>query len=201
MRYVLCAVLAVVGAGAAVAQEAIPREQALKAAFTLCNDLPQMLDTPIPTDPDVKRPVGVHEAERGLLILPESKLSLDGLAKAGAEVVPVGQLWMRGVALLADAQPVKAEKLHVVKSSGGNEAGAMLFALGVRGVAAGKGELLIYGKQKEPVLSVPLEKATDKADKQENPIEVAAELQGDTATVTLRILGGYKGHFTVGVGQ
>ena len=141
MRYVLCAVLAVVGAGAAVAQEPIPRQQALKAAFTLCGDLPQMLDTPIPTDPDVKRPVGVHQEERGLLIFPESKLSLDGLAKAGTEVVPVGQLWMRGVALLADSQPVKADKLHVVKSLGRQRGRRDAFRLGRAGRGGREGRV------------------------------------------------------------
>ena len=65
------------------AQQSAPREEALKAAFLLSADLKQMLSTPIPTDPNVKRAVAVRGGERGSLVMPECKLSEDSLAKAG----------------------------------------------------------------------------------------------------------------------
>jgi len=181
---------------AAQAQEALPREQALKAAFQLCRDLPKMLDTPIPTDPDVKRPVGVHAEKRGLLVFPESKLSLDAIAKAGPEVVPVGQLWMLKIVPMVDGQPVKAEQLHLVTVSGENETvDAALFAMGARKGSQGQPELLVYGKDKKPLLSLALKPISEK---QENPIEASAERQGDGAEVTLKLFGKHAASFAIG---
>jgi hypothetical protein len=199
MRTVLAAVTMLAGCCAAQAQEALSREEALKAAFRLCSDLPKMLDTPIPTDPDVKRPVGVHADKRGLLVLPESKLGLDTVAKAGPDAVPVGQLWLLRVVPVAGGQPVKADRLRIVTVSGEKEnASVALCALGVRKGAEGRPELLVYGMDKEPLLHVAL---TQISEKQENPIEVSAEQQGDGAMLTLKILGKFNASFPVSASE
>lgn len=49
-RMILAAVLFLAGLSQAPGQEALPRDEVLKAAFRLCRDLPKMLETPIPTD-------------------------------------------------------------------------------------------------------------------------------------------------------
>jgi len=199
MRTVLAVVMILAGYCAAQAQEALSREEALKAAFRLCSDLPKMLDTPIPTDPDVKRPVGVHADNRGLLILPESKLALDAVAKAGPEAAPIGQLWLLKIVPVVGGQPVKADRLRIVSVSGDKEnAPVALCALGVRKGAEGRPELLVYGKGKEPLLRVAL---TQISEKQENPIEVSAEQQGDGAMLTLKILGKFSASFPVGTSE
>lgn len=177
------------------AQQHVPREEALKAAFLLSADLKQMLNTPIPTDPDVKRPVAVRADERGGMVLPETKLSPEVLAKAGKEVVPVGQLWLRKVVPVCEGQPAKQEKLQTVTVSNGDRVGTVfLCALGVRKAADGKLELLIYGKEKEPLLSVPLKPI---ATAQENPLELVSEPQADGAAVTLKLVGKYEATFAV----
>ena len=197
MRAILAAVLFLAGLSLAPGQEALPRDEALKAAFRLCRDLPKMLDTPIPTDPDVKRPVGVHGDNRGGLILPESKLRLETVAKAGPEAAAIGQLWLLKVVPVVGGQPAKADQLQLVTVSGDQETAAVaLCALGVRQGADGRPELLVYGKDKAPLLHVAL---TPISDKQENPIEVSAEQQGDGALLTLKILGQYSASLAVSI--
>ena len=177
------------------AQQAVPREEVLKAALILSADLKQMLGTPIPTDPDVKRSVAVRGGERGGLAMPECKLSADTLAKAGKEVIPVGQVWLRGVIPQSDGQPVKQEKLLAVTVGAGDKSATVLLcALGARKDADGKLELLVYGKDKEPILRLPLKAISTP---QENPIEMSAEPQGEGAVVTLKILGKYQAVLTV----
>jgi len=199
MRTILAAVIILAGCSAARAQEALSREEALKAAFRLCSDLPKMLDTPIPTDPDIKRPVGLHADNRGLLVLPESKLGLDAVAKAGPDAVSIGQLWLLKVAPAVEGQPVKPDRLQIVNVSGEKETAAVaLCALGVRKGADGRPELLVYGKGKEPLLHIPL---TQISEKQENPIEVSAGQQGDGAMLTLKILGKFSASFPVGASE
>jgi hypothetical protein len=191
MRTMLTVALVLAGCCLARAQEPLPRDEALKAAFQLCHDLSKMLDTPIATDPDVKRPVGIRADDRGLMVLPESKLSLDVFAKAGADVAPVGQLWLLKAVPVVEGQPAKAEKLKMVSVDGG-DLGSLtvaLCALGVRKGANGQPELLVYGKDKQPLLHVALMSVSGPA--KEDPIEVSAQPQGDGAVVTLKILGKY----------
>jgi hypothetical protein len=192
MKSFLAIVALFSGFSMAWAQEAVSRQEALKAAFAVSADLATMLDTPIPTDPDVKRPVAVHAGERGLMVLPETKLCAATLAKAGSEAVSIGQLWLLKLAPQAAGQVVEPAKLHVVTVN--PEKGptkVVLCALGVRS-AGDHLELLIYGKGKEPLLEVPL---TAAAAAQSDPIEVSAD---DAGQVTLKIVGKYSAAFTVG---
>lgn len=186
MRVILTGAMILASVGVAAAQEAVSREEALKAAFAACRDLPQMLATPIPTDPDVKRPIAIHADNRGVMILPESKLCVAGLAKAGSEVVPLGQLWMLKTVPVVAGQPIKSDKLKFVTIG---DLSVALCALGVHRTADGKLELLVYGKDKEPLARATV---TESPGKQENPIELSTEQQGDGALLTLKILGKYS---------
>lgn len=189
MRATLTVVLCLAAFSVAQAQEALPRDEALKAALSLCRDLPKMLSTPIPTDPDVKRPVGVLADNRGLLVLPETKLSPDVLAKVGPEAVSIGQLWLLKLVPLVGGQAAAADKLQQVTVTGNdNDLTVALSALGVRKTTEGGLELLVYGKGKEPLLKAPL---TESSCQQENPIEVTAEPQGDGGLIRLNVLGRY----------
>jgi hypothetical protein len=180
---------------AAHAQQSIPREELMKVAFMVSLDLKQMLNTPIPTDPDVKRPVGLREGDHGVMVLPESKLSAEALAKAGKEVVPVAQLWLRKLVPQCDGQSAKQEKLQVVTvNTGDNTERATLCALGVHHDPDGKLELLVYGKEKEPLLRAPLKRISAP---HENPVELEAEMQGDGAKLTLKLAGQYEASFLV----
>ncbi len=177
------------------AQEKVPREECLKYAFVTCVNLKQMVGTPIPTDPDVKRPVALKDGDYGGMVLPESKLSAETFAKVGKEVVPVGQLWMLKLAPMNDGQVVPAEKLRMVHlSSGDKEGDVPCCALGVRKNGESGLELLIYGKGQEPIVRVPLKPISSA---QDTPIDMSAERTDEAGRITLSFVGKYAATFTV----
>jgi hypothetical protein len=185
----------IAGLAAAQAQEQLPRQEALKYAFADSANLAEMVRTPIPTDPDVKRPVALRDGDFGGMVLPESKLSPEVFSKASKEAAPVGQLWLLKLVPLSDGQPVPASKLRIVEvKSEDAQAKVPCCALGVRKSGEGELELLIYGKDTEPVLRAPMRAISRQ---QEDPIEMTAERKDDGGHVTLRFLGKYEATFIV----
>jgi hypothetical protein len=181
---------------ALAAQEEVPRTEAVKVAAALNFDLEKIADTPIPTDADVKRPFGVKAEKRGGLVVPEVKLSPATFSTAGKEAVPVGQLWLAGLVPAKNGEAVSKDQLKLVTvQQEGREVTLPLCVLGVRREAGDKLELLVFGKGKEPVLALPLTKATRE---QKWPIEFKAEREGDaSARVTLLLVGKYEASFLV----
>jgi hypothetical protein len=196
MKRTLIAAVLLTGLLAAQAQERLSREEALKYAFFTSVDLKEMLLTPIPTDPDVKRPVAMRDDEQhGGMILPEAKLSADTFAKAGKEVASVGQLWLVKLAPMNEGEVVSKAKLRTVHvRAGDQEADVACCALGVCKDASRGLELLIYGKDKEPLTRVPMKSISSQ---QDNPIEMSSERKDDRGLVTLRFLGKYEVTFAV----
>jgi len=194
MRHtILVAVLA--AAVRVQAQERLSREEALRFAFAACADLRQMQDTPIPTDPDVKRPVVVREGEYGGMVLPEAKLDAKAVAATEKGITPIGQMWLHRLSPLVDWRAVPREKLNLVGvSTWEGYTSASLLALGVRKDDRGGLELVVYGKGKDPILATRLEAVESR---QENPIELSAARTSEGATVTLKILGKYEARFDV----
>ena len=183
-------------APALVAQEELPRLDAVKFAALLNFDLEKLADTPIPTDADVKRPFGVKAEKRGGLVVPEAKLSPATISGAGKEVVPVGQLWLVGVVPAKDGQPVSGEQLKLVTIQyEGRDVTLALCVLGVRKGAGDKPELLVFGKGKEPLLVLPLNKANRE---QKWPLEFTVEREGEASgRVALTLVGKYETSFLV----
>lgn len=179
----------------AAAQERLPREEALKFAFITSANLKEMLATPIPTDPDVKRAVALREEAYGTLAMPETKLNPDVFSTAGKEPRPVGQLWLHKLVPLADGQTVPTAKLKIVELRGGSSTvSAPCCALAVAKSGADALELLVYGKDKEPVLKTALKPVSVP---QENPLELTADRKEDGALLTFRFLGKYEASFMV----
>lgn len=185
----LCGALSLVSA-----QEVVPREEALKVVLITHLDLKLSASLPIRIDADLKYPYAVRAGEHGAMVVPETKLSAQTLAKAGSEPVPVGELWLRKANLLRDGQPVAADRLNLVNFPR-ETSGAPLFALAVRQAKEGQLELLFYGKAKEPVLAVPLKKVEAT---QQYPLELTGETQGDQGLLTLRLVGKYEAAFILG---
>jgi len=195
MKTTTIAAVLLTGVLAVQAQERLPREEALKYAFIVSANLKEMLNTPIPTDPDVKRPVALRDGDYGGMVLPEAKLTAEKLAKAGTEVVPVGQLWLHKLAPLVGGQVALPSKLHKVHLSVGDQEGdAVCCALGVKKSGDEGLELLVFGKDKEPLAKAPM-KAISAT--QENPIEMSSERQDDRGVIVLKLLGKYEARFDV----
>jgi hypothetical protein len=187
---------AMAGLSAVPAQEQLSRSEAIKYAFIVSANLGEMLKTPIPTDPDVKRPVAARDGEHGAMVLPESKLSLTAFAKPGKEGVAVAQLWLLKLVPMNGRQPVPADKLRLVNvTSEGGDAKVPCCALAVRNQPDGDTlELLVYGKDKKRVLTVPLKSISRP---QEDVVEIVAERKEDGGLLTLRFLGKYEASFMV----
>src|SRR5664279_202247 len=157
MKHIILITALIASLASAQAQEQLSRPEALKYAFAVSADLAAMLKTPIPTDPDVKRPVAVHHGDYGGMVLPECKLRAELFSKAGKEVVPVGQLWLLKLVPMNDGQAVPSSKLRMVEvSSEEGRATVPCCALGVRKTTDDGLELLVFGKDKEPVLRAPM---------------------------------------------
>ena len=177
-------------------QEELARKDALRYAFLLSLDLKALQGTPIATDVDLKQPVAVRGGDHGALVLPEAKLSADAIAKAGTQVVSVGQLWLHKLAPVREGQPIPGSQLRIVEiENEGSTASAVQCALGVKGNDSGGLELLVFGKDKTPVLKVPLKKVEAS---QDTPISLKAErTENDAARITLRLVGRYEATLTV----
>jgi hypothetical protein len=193
VRNLVTATLFLAGILGLQAQEQLSREEALKYACIVSLDLKEMLNTPIRTDPDIKRPAALRHGGYGGLVLPEAKLTAQAFADAGADAKPVGQLWLVKLVPVQDGQPVPSSKVRMVHvRAEDHENEAACYALGVSKKAGSGLELLVYGKDKEPVLRVPLKASSGQ---QENPIELSAERTGDNAVLTLKFVGKYEGSF------
>jgi hypothetical protein len=180
----------------ASAQEKLAREDALKYAAAIRTDALRLNVLPIATDVDMQQPVALRDEDYGLMVLPQKNLAASTLTQAtDAKVTPLGQLWLHKLTPMRDGAGVSSQKLRMVTiQADGDEATVPQCALGVKRKADGALELLVFGKEKEPVLAVPM-KTIDS--KQETPIDVAAERQSESGRITLKILGKYQASFDV----
>jgi len=196
MKQITIVLTLLIGISLTQAQERLSQEQALRLAKLVGADTTQLKGTPIATSVDLEKPVAMRDGEFGGLVLPQTKLSDEVLAQAGEQTVAIGQLWLRGLTPMHDGAGVSEAKLRIatVKTPEGDEIKAPQCALGVRRLAGGELELLVFGKDKEPLLKVALKKIDAK---QESPLEMDAERGDESAQVSLKILGKYEGKFKV----
>ncbi len=179
------------------AQERVPRETCLKAACQLSLDLKQLLDTPIPTDPDIKRVVAVARDEHAGLVLPETRLTAETISKAGTEPTAVAQIWLHKVIPMRDGQPVAIDELKMVRVGPvDNPRTVARCVVAVCRSADGKPQLLILSKDKKPLLTLPV-RENPTAGPGDDPIDIAAAAENETGVVTLTIAGRYEASFHV----
>ena len=137
----------------------------------------------------------LREGEYGGMVLPQKDLKAASVAEAGETTVPIGQLWLLRLAPMRDGAVLPADKLRLVTVKHNfEEATVPQCALGVRRTSAGALELLVFGKDKEPLLKVPLKAIEAKA---ESPLDMSAERTGDEGRLTLKILGKYEAELMV----
>jgi hypothetical protein len=177
------------------AQEKLPQEEALQYAAVVGKDAKQLNGTPIRTEVDLEQPVVLREGDYGGMLLPQKNLKADSLAQAGEGVVPVGQLWLLKLGPVKDGSLIAREQLRVVTvKHAGEETEVLQCALGVQKAAGGKLELLVYGKGKEPILRLPLKSTEGAAG---TALDASAEVSGDEANLTVKILGKYQATLVV----
>ena len=176
---------------ALLAQDAIPLEEAQKAAHKLAASASGISDAPFTVEADLEKPQGIKAEGVGLIVLPDRKLTAELLAAANSAITPLGQLWTLKLAVATDGKAAAADKLrHLTISDGEKDREVSLYFLGATKTDARGLELVVYGKEKEPVLRVPIKKRV--AGKQEFPIEVSGVKNDDNSgTLSLRLFGEY----------
>jgi hypothetical protein len=177
------------------AQERLSSEESLRYVRGAGVDAEQLKAAPLATDVDPNKPVAVRYQDYGGLVLPQKNINVDQLASAGSKITPVGQFWLHKLTLRQDGAAVPESKLFMVSASvNGATIRVPQCALGVRRNAQDKLELLVFGKDKTPLLTVPLEKDEETL---ESPLDLTGEVDGDSGQVTLKVLGKYKAAFEV----
>lgn len=193
----VCGLVAVfcVVAGAR-AQERLSREETAQYARVVGADAAALKATPVPTEVDLKAAVAMREGDYGAMVLPQVRLSAEGVAEPGTNVVALGQIWFHKLAPMRDGSVVGSERLKVVTvRHDGDEVKVPQCTLGVRRGAEGGLELVVLGKETKPLVTAALAKIERK---QDLPLDLAAERSGDDAgRITVRILGKYEASFLV----
>ncbi len=179
-----------------LAQEQVSLEEAQKGARFLTQSAGKIGDAPFQVEVDLDKPAGLKAGEVRILVLPDQKLTGEVLAKIGKSATPLGQLWLHAIAPAKDGKVVLNDQLRVVTvSKDDKDFKVLLLFLGMQKGDKGELELVVYGKNKVPLLRLPVEKITAQ---QELPIEVQGRKDGEGAgTITVSILGKYKAELAV----
>ncbi len=171
----------------AMAQEAIPLEEAQKIAQKLAATPTASSDQPFTVEVNADQPVALRGGDAGLIVLPDKHLTADSFTNAGKAITPVAQLWTYRVTLANGGKSVESGKVRIVTVNDGDKSrDVQLFLIGVAKNEQGVAELVVFGKGSEPVLHVPLTKGS--AGPQDFPIALSGRQTGDdSATLTLNL--------------
>ncbi len=143
--------------GLVAAQDRLPREDAQRYAKACVEQLGTLADAQVRTDVDPEKAVAVRGEGGGAMAIPDKNLSRDRIAKAGPDVVPLGQLWLRKWTVVVGGKAVPDDNLRVVTVNVDDKDRPMpLLLLGVRKKGEKGLELVAYARDADPLLAVPL---------------------------------------------
>src|SRR5262245_44272357 len=180
MKHWTVALTLLVCATLARAQERVPDEEAKKIGAMLKETAAKNVKLPLKSDVDSEKAFAMRKDDYGALVMPEKNLTADVLSKAGKDLVPVGQLWMKHLAPVVDGKVLPADKLVTVTvTAEGQEHKVFLCQIAVRKTEK-MPELVLLGKDDKPLTVVKLE---DLAEKQDLPIQFDATREGDDQAV------------------
>lgn len=181
-----------------LAQEVVPLDEAQRGARKVTDTLGKPADAPFETEVDVTKPQAIKAGKVGLLVIPDKKLTLETLGSAGDAITPIGQLWTLNISLGKNGEPAPNDKIRFLNvTDGDRDLQVQLYFVGAEKKASGQLNLVVFAKDREPFLRVPLNKATAAAS-QELPIEISGRKDDDnTGTLSLRVLGQYMADLTV----
>lgn len=177
-------------AGAALGQDRIAPEQAQRFAKLFADKTKTLDDLPVKVDVNPDQGTGIHHDRVGALVIPEKSLTKDSLGSLGQKPAPVGQLWMRNLSPIASGKAIANNDLRLIMVSINNEDHSLpMFLLAVQKKGDGA-ELLVFAKDKKPVLTLPLEKIDLQ---QELPLDLEGKKgENDTGILLLNLFGKYQ---------
>lgn len=191
----LAALLACLGLPAAQAQDRLSRDEALRYSELVGTAQNEVKKAPCAAEVNLKQPVAVRDGEYGLMLLPAAKLPADLAKTVGADPVPIGQLWLHKLAPLVNEQVVPESRLNLVYVTG-SEGSATIpcCTLAVRKTSDARLELLVFGKDKEPLIKAPL---SSRASQGAASLDMDVERESDRGRVTVKLAGAYVADFAV----
>jgi hypothetical protein len=190
MKHLLALAAIVLTSSVAVAQERINPDEAERFARLFVTHTAKLDNLQVKADVDPARPYGIKKDDIGALVIPDKRLTEKTLQEVGAEVVPIGHLWMRNLSIVVGNQPAPTDRLRVVTVSiNDTDHPLPVFMLGAQKRPDGSLGLVIYGKEREPLAVVPV-KTNEK--RQELPIELEGRGENERGMLTICILGRYQ---------
>ena len=173
------------------AQERLELDKAKQYA-QLTRQKPEALKSaPLQFKADLEHPVALSSEGYGGLLIPRAHLSEISEDEFGAEATAIGELWFFNLAPEQNGWAAAENKLDIVSLN--TDDGVVKFprcVLGVRTTENQSPVLMVYGKDKKPLLTVPiLESSYAKA----NALDMTATADGE---VTLS-MGKYTASFKV----
>lgn len=176
----------------AIAQDPqrIDGDKAKEVAKALADAIAK-LELPVKTSLDGKSGTGLHAEKAAVFVLPDAKLTAEALKKHDKGVLPLGVLFMTdSVTLVSADKPVPAkDHLTTQVTVKDNTVTLNVLTLAAANVAD-RLVLLVYGKDKKPIVVAELNEAEEKTD---HVVDVEARKAGDKrATLTVNVLGKYR---------
>jgi len=157
IRTITTAVALAVCTSLACAQDAIEPEKLQKVALRLMERASDQENLPLTMEVAVDKAVGKTIKEYGAVLLPAKSLSAEAISKEAHGIVPVGFLWLKGLVPASEGKPLANEKLREIKVVFEQEEHRVqLLLLGLQKKADAGFELVVLGKGKDAVLTLPL---------------------------------------------
>jgi hypothetical protein len=179
------------------AQEPIPAERAQHGARIANQALGHLDGAQVKVDPDLDHPQGIGGEGMGVLVVPDRAFTADKVAALGDTPVPLAQLWMLNIAVAEGTTAPAREKLRFLTVQDDAQSWhVQLYLLGLAKAADGKPELVVYGKEAQPLLHAPLAPAN--VNFPSLPIELSVtKVSDDSGRLTLSISGQHSAELSI----
>jgi hypothetical protein len=182
-------------AGLVAGQDKVPKEDTENYAKLCVEGFGKPVDAQIETQGDAAKAIAIRGEGGGAMVIPNKDLAADKLTKVGKDVVPVAQLWLRKWVPVVGGKPVQADKNRIVTVKlDGKDRPMPVLLLGIRKMGE-TNELVVYAKDAEPVLILPLKRVEFV---QDAPIDLEWERgEKNVDKLTVTILGTYRTIFPI----
>lgn len=172
----------------------LPRQQAVQAARALSSEAAKLLNAPFQLELDPEQAAGLIAGKRAVMVIPDKRLTQELLDQAKEELIPIGQLWFKACAPMVEGQAPPLEKWHtILVKPGGEQHRLGLCLLGASKNADGVFELVVYSKDKAPLLRLPLQMV----DTGSNTLKMKLATNPATNHLLVTVIGKYQAILTL----
>jgi len=177
------------------AQELLPKEEA-KSYAELTRKNPKLLETaPLKCEVDMENPVAIRDGDYGGMLLVDKNFTAEKFGQLVNKRLPVAELWLYHLGPMRNGELVPNTELNIIAlPTNEGEVRLPLCILGVIKNRQDKLELLVFSKEKKPILRVPL-KTID--EKQTAPVSISGEKENESGTIIVKLFGKHEAKFQV----